>query len=36
LATRSLWWLEFALLPVVVVSLAIISWCYQHWPAVDK
>jgi uncharacterized membrane protein YhfC len=35
LTTYSRWWLEFALLPVVVVSLAIIAWCYRHWPTVD-
>jgi uncharacterized membrane protein YhfC len=34
LTTRSVWWFEFALLPVVVVSLAIIAWCYRHWPTV--
>ena len=36
LTTHSVWWLEFMLLPVVVVSLAIITWCYRHWPTVDN
>ena len=32
LATTSVWWVEFTLLPVVVVSLLIIGICYRRWP----
>ena len=36
LTTRSLWWLELALLPVFVVSLVTITWSYRRWPKANE
>ena len=27
----SLWWIELAILPVALVSLPILRWCYLRW-----
>jgi len=30
--SQSIWWLELAVLPGALVSIAILHWCYRRWP----
>jgi uncharacterized membrane protein YhfC len=32
MTTISIWWVELALLPVAIVSVPILRWCFAHWP----
>ncbi len=32
LGTFSMWWIEFAILPVALVSIPILRWCCKRWP----
>lgn len=34
--TRSLWWLEFALLPIALISIPILQWCCRRWPSANE
>jgi hypothetical protein len=35
-AAFSLWWIELAIVPLALLSVFILRWCYQRWPCRNK
>jgi hypothetical protein len=33
--TISMWWIELAILPMALISIPILRWCYAEWGAVQ-